>query len=126
MLMESFVAVMAILCRRRARSGVYFAINAPIGVLGGDAAHAVETIRQWGFTIQPGQMEALAHAWVRRACWAGWAAPRHSRWDGHIFSGAFGQGAGGALYHFAADPCAELHLTTVRRPRQAVMKQRST
>ena len=60
MLMESFVAVMAMCAASILDPGVYFAMNAPLGLLGGNAAGAVHAVQQWGFTLAPGQMEALA------------------------------------------------------------------
>ncbi|HEX2202908.1 MAG TPA: carbon starvation CstA family protein, partial [Longimicrobium sp.] len=62
MLMESFVGVMAMVAAGVLEPGVYFAINAPLAALGGSAEAAVGTIRTWGFTLAPGQMEALAAA----------------------------------------------------------------
>ena len=54
MLMESFVAVMAMCAAAVLDPGVYFAINAPLAVLGGSAEAAAETIRGWGFTRRAG------------------------------------------------------------------------
>ena len=53
MLMESFVAVMALCAASLLDPGVYFAINAPLTALGGTAQAAAETIRGWGFTVTP-------------------------------------------------------------------------
>ena len=68
MLMESFVAVMAMCAAAVLDPGVYFAINAPLATLGGNAQAAAETIRGWGFTLVPGQIEALAagNCWLRK------------------------------------------------------------
>src|SRR5512134_2934234 len=60
MLMESFVAVMAMCAAAVLDPGIYFAINAPLATLGGSAQAAAETIRTWGFAVTPAQMEALA------------------------------------------------------------------
>jgi len=60
MLMESFVAVMAMCAAALLDPGVYFAINAPLATLGGTAASAAEVIRGWGFTLTPEQITGLA------------------------------------------------------------------
>src|SRR5919109_574014 len=62
MLMESFVAVMAMCAAAVLDPGVYFAINAPLATLGGSAESAAETIRGWGFSVTPQQMTGLAAA----------------------------------------------------------------
>ncbi|HKV74238.1 MAG TPA: carbon starvation CstA family protein [Gemmatimonadales bacterium] len=114
MLMESFVAVMAICAAAVLDPGVYFAINAPMGALGGDAAHAVDTIRQWGFALEPGQMEALARS-VGETTLLGrvGGAPSLAMGMAHIFSGAFGQGLIALWYHFAIMFEALFVLTTL-------------
>jgi len=53
MLMESFVAVMALIAACALTPGVYFAINAPAGAIGATAASAAEAVRNWGFTLDP-------------------------------------------------------------------------
>src|SRR6185436_7245927 len=53
MLMESFVAIMALCAAALLDPGIYFAINAPLATLGGTAQSAAEVIRGWGFTITP-------------------------------------------------------------------------
>jgi carbon starvation protein len=60
MLMESFVAVMALIAACVLTPGLYFAINAPAGVLGTTAASAVDAIRQWGFVVSAAEIEGLA------------------------------------------------------------------
>jgi len=60
MLMESFVGLMAIIAAATLDPAVYFAMNVPAGTLGPTAETAARTIAQWGFTLHPGQMEALA------------------------------------------------------------------
>ncbi|MBX6395250.1 MAG: carbon starvation protein A [Alicyclobacillaceae bacterium] len=51
MLMESFVAIMAMVAATALTPGVYFAMNSPAAVIGTDAATAAAKISQWGFTI---------------------------------------------------------------------------
>jgi carbon starvation protein len=60
MIMESFVAIMALIAACALTPGVYFAINAPPSAIGTTAASAAEAVRQWGFTLDPTQMEQLA------------------------------------------------------------------
>jgi len=60
MLMESFVGLMAMIAAATLDPAVYFAMNVPAATLGPDAASAARKIAEWGFTLQPGTMEALA------------------------------------------------------------------
>ncbi len=63
MLMESFVAVMALVAASIIDPGIYFAMNSPAAVIGADAASAAHYITTtWGFTITPEQLEATATA----------------------------------------------------------------
>ncbi len=63
MLMESFVAVMALVAASIIEPGIYFAMNSPAAVIGADAASAAHYITNtWGFTITPEQLEATAVA----------------------------------------------------------------
>jgi carbon starvation protein len=59
MLMESFVAIMALLSAAVMDPGHYFAINSPPAVLGTSLASAAETIRGWGFAFDPISFEQL-------------------------------------------------------------------
>jgi carbon starvation protein len=114
MLMESFVAIMALCAAALLDPGVYFAINAPLTALGGNVHSAVEVIRGWGFTIAPGQMESLA-ASVGEKTLLGrtGGAPSLAVGMAHIFSSAFGQGLMALWYHFAIMFEALFILTTV-------------
>jgi carbon starvation protein len=53
MLMESFVAIMALLSAAVMDPGVYFAINAPPAALGGSVESAAAAIAGWGFALDP-------------------------------------------------------------------------
>jgi carbon starvation protein CstA len=60
MLMESFVAVMALVAASIIEPGVYFAMNSPPAVVGTDVHAVAAAVSQWGFTITPDQLEATA------------------------------------------------------------------
>src|SRR5207248_10667883 len=62
MLMESFVGVMAMTAACVLDPGIYFAINAPAGVLGATLDQAAQTIQQWGFNLSPSDLTALTSA----------------------------------------------------------------
>lgn len=53
MLMESFVAIMALVAAAALEPGIYFAMNSPAAIIGTTAESAVQTISQWGFYITP-------------------------------------------------------------------------
>ena len=53
MLMESFVAIMAMVCATVLDPGVYFAINSPAAVIGTSVESAAEAVRNLGFVITP-------------------------------------------------------------------------
>ena len=60
MLMESFVAMMALIAASVLDPGVYFAMNAPAAVIGKTAAEAAQVISSWGFVVTPEALEAMA------------------------------------------------------------------
>ncbi len=53
MLMESFVAIMALVAAATLEPGVYFAMNSPAAIIGTTAESAAQTISQWGFYVTP-------------------------------------------------------------------------
>jgi carbon starvation protein len=114
MLMESFVAVMALCAAALLDPGIYFAINAPLTALGGTVQSAAEVIRGWGFTVTPDQITALA-AEVGEKTLLGrtGGAPSLAVGMAHILSGAFGQGLMALWYHFAIMFEALFILTTL-------------
>ncbi len=61
MLMESFVAIMAMIAASVIHPGVYFAMNTGAGVIGTTAAHAAEVVSSWGFTVTPDTLNQVAH-----------------------------------------------------------------
>jgi len=58
MLMESFVAVMAIICASIIDPGIYFAVNSPAGVTGGTVQTASEFVNGIGFAITPDALQS--------------------------------------------------------------------
>jgi carbon starvation protein len=60
MLMESFVAIMAMVAASVIEPGVYFAMNSPAAVAGADVHAVAATVSSWGFLITPEQLEAVA------------------------------------------------------------------
>ena len=60
MLLESFVAVMALVAAASLSPGVYFSVNSPAGVVGATPDAAVATISNWGFPVTTGEMQTLA------------------------------------------------------------------
>jgi len=60
MLMESFVAIMAMVAASVIDPGVYFAMNSPAAIVGSDAVSVAQTVSSWGFAITPEALQAVA------------------------------------------------------------------
>jgi carbon starvation protein len=60
MLMESFVAIMALVAASTIEPGVYFAMNSPAALIGTTAESAAQAISQWGFYITPEMLTQTA------------------------------------------------------------------
>jgi carbon starvation protein len=60
MLMESFVAIMALIAACSLEPGVYFAMNAPAALLGTTPETAAAAISGWGFKVTPEMLTAAA------------------------------------------------------------------
>src|SRR6478736_4722297 len=114
MLMESFVAVMAMCAAAVLDPGVYFAINVPMGALGGSLETASQTIQGWGFAVTPEQLSTLA-ASMGESTIVGrtGGAPSLAVGMAQIFSGATGAHLAGLWYHFAILFEALFILTTI-------------
>jgi carbon starvation protein len=62
MLMESFVAVMAMIAATTLDPGVYFAMNAPATVLGDTVQSASQAVQGFGFSVSPETLQQTADA----------------------------------------------------------------
>ncbi len=114
MVLESFVAIMAMIAATVLDPGVFFAINSPAGVVGKEAAEAVATISSWGFPVTVEQMEALARQMGEKTLFARTGgAPSLAAGMASIFGSAFGQGLLALWYHFAIMFEAVFILTTL-------------
>ena len=60
MLMESFVAMMAMVMACILEPGVYFAMNAPAAVVGTTVEQVAQTISSWGFVVTPEALSQMA------------------------------------------------------------------
>ena len=114
MLMESFVAVMAIIAASILDPGLYFAVNAPAGVVGDTAQSASQAVGELGFAISPGELDAAARAVEEDSIIARTGgAPTLALGIAEIFSGATGESLRAFWYHFAIMFEALFILTTV-------------
>ncbi len=114
MLMESFVAIMAMIAACVLEPGVYFAINSPPGIVGADAATAVATITAWGFPVTLEQMQNLARDMGEVTLFARTGgAPSLAVGMAHIFSSLSGGSLLALWYHFAIMFEALFILTTL-------------
>ncbi|MEO8366400.1 MAG: carbon starvation CstA family protein [Pseudoxanthomonas sp.] len=60
MLMESFVAIMAMVAASIIDPGIYFAMNSPAAIIGTDVNNAAQVVSSWGFVISPDVLIATA------------------------------------------------------------------
>jgi carbon starvation protein len=114
MLMESFVAVMALIAACVIEPGLYFAMNSPAGFLGDSLESASEAVASLGFTVTPDQLQAAADEVEEQTLVARTGgAPTLAVGMSQIFSSAFGAGLTAFFYHFAIMFEALFILTTV-------------
>jgi carbon starvation protein len=115
MLMESLVAVMALIAACVLTPGLYFAINAPVAALGATAESAATAIAQWGFTVTPAEIHAIATQVGEETMLSRTGgAPSLAVGMANIFSQVLGgSGAMALWYHFAIMFEALFILTTL-------------
>jgi carbon starvation protein len=114
MLLESFVAIMAMIAATVLEPGVFFAINSPAGVVGKEAIDAVAKINSWGFAVTVEQMEQLAKDMGESTLFARTGgAPSLAVGMASIFGSAFGKHLLALWYHFAIMFEAIFNLTTL-------------
>jgi carbon starvation protein len=114
MLMESFVAIMALIAASIIDPGLYYAMNAPAALLGTSVQSASHAVNSLGFSLSPGALAAAAHAVDEKTLIARTGgAPTLAVGMSQIFSGATGNGLRAFWYHFAIMFEALFILTTV-------------
>ena len=114
MLMESFVAVMAMIAACIIEPGLYYAMNAPAAVLGDSVQSASQAVNGLGFQISPGELQAAASSVDEETLVARTGgAPTLAIGMSEIFAGATGNGLKAFWYHFAIMFEALFILTTV-------------
>jgi len=103
MLMESFVAIMALICASVLDPGVYFAMNSPAALIGTTVENASQVINGWGFVVTPEMLSGIARdvgesTILSRAG----GAPTFAVGMAHIITEVFNSRATMAFwYHFA-------------------------
>ncbi|MDB5919181.1 MAG: carbon starvation protein [Massilia sp.] len=103
MLMESFVAIMALVAASTIEPGVYFAMNSPLALLGSSAESAAAAVGKMGFVVTPEiltqtALEVGEHSIISRAG----GAPTLAVGMANILAGVVGGKAMMAFwYHFA-------------------------
>lgn len=114
MLLESFVALMAMIAATVLDPGVFFAINSPAGVVGALEIDAVAKITSWGFPVTVEQMQLLANQMGEASLFARTGgAPSLAVGMASIFGSAFGEKLLALWYHFAIMFEAIFILTTL-------------
>lgn len=115
MLMESFVAIMAMIAACVIEPGVYFALNSPPALIGKTVEEAAAVISQWGFLVTPELLAQTAKdigedSILSRAG----GAPTLAVGMAHILSSVIGgSGMMAFWYHFAILFEALFILTTI-------------
>ncbi len=107
MLLEGFVAIMAMVAAASLQPGVFFAVNSPPGVVGATPQAAVNMISGWGFPVSAAGMAQLAHSVGETTLFGRTGgAPSLALGMAQIFGGVFratglGEGLLSFWYHFA-------------------------
>lgn len=101
MLMESFVAISALIAASVIDQGIYFAMNASAGATGGTPETAAAFVNGLGFSITPADLEAAAASVEESIISRTGGAPTLAFGISLIFTDAFGGGLAAFWYHFA-------------------------
>ncbi|MFC3688203.1 carbon starvation CstA family protein [Aquipuribacter hungaricus] len=101
MLMESFVAISALIAASVIDQGLYFAINSPAGATGGTPESAAAFVQGLGFDTSAAQISAEAAAVEEDLVSRTGGAPTLALGISQIFASAFGGGLQAFWYHFA-------------------------
>ncbi|MFM2344942.1 MAG: hypothetical protein RLZZ210_1554 [Pseudomonadota bacterium] len=103
MLMESFVAIMALVAAACIDPAVYFTMNSPAAVIGKTAESAATTISSWGFLITPDMInQTAASVGEKTIISRAGGAPTLAVGMAQIFASIFGgKGMMAFWYHFA-------------------------
>src|SRR3954466_4363011 len=105
---------MAIIAASIIAPGLYYAMNAPAGLLGDSVQSASHAVNNLGFQITPGELQAAAGSVDEQTLVARTGgAPTLAIGMAQIFSGATGNGLKAFWYHFAIMFEALFILTTV-------------
>lgn len=114
MVLESLVALMAIIAACVLDPGVYFAINSPTALIGDNLAQACATISSWGFPLDAQVMKDLSAAMGEKSLLSRTGgAPSLAVGMASIFSKVFGNNLLAVWYHFAIMFEAVFILTTL-------------
>ena len=115
MLMESGVAIMALIAASVLQPGAYFAMNAPAAVIGSNVTDAAAKISSWGFAITPEALTQIATDMGEKTVLSrSGGAPTLAVGMSQILSGVIGGRALMAFwYHFAILFEALFILTTI-------------
>jgi carbon starvation protein len=102
MLMESFVAISALIAASVIDPGLYYAMNSPGGATGLDPSTAAEFVNGLGFAITPADLTAAAQAVEEETLISRTGgAPTLAFGMSLVFTEAFGGGLAAFWYHFA-------------------------
>ncbi|MEV0220210.1 carbon starvation CstA family protein [Streptomyces sp. NPDC050704] len=102
MLMESSVAVMALIAASVIDPGLYFAMNAPAGVIGDTVQNASQVVGSWGYQITPKELaDAAKNVEEASLLSRTGGAPTLAIGVSEIFSKVTGDSLRAFWYHFA-------------------------
>ncbi|HEY8161832.1 MAG: carbon starvation CstA family protein [Methylocystis sp.] len=115
MLMESFVAIMALIAATVLEPGVYFAMNSAPAMIGATPETAATAISSWGFAVTPETLTGVAHEVGEKSILSRTGgAPTLAVGMAHILSKVIGGSAAMSFwYHFAILFEALFILTTI-------------